>query len=84
MTGVEVDREFAYATIYVTGPVDQQAALAALSRARGFLRSQLAGRISIRSFPRLRFRWDHSTDRGARVDELLDQLKRESGDESAG
>lgn len=82
VTGVEVDREFAYATVWIAGSTDEQAAMAALRRARGFLRSELARRIAIRSFPQLRFRWDHSPSRGARVDELLDQLKRETGDES--
>lgn len=81
MTGVDVDREFAYATIFVSGSVDQKAAMAALDRARGFLRGQLARRIPIRTFPRLRFRWDHSTVRGGRIDELLDQLKHEGDDE---
>ncbi len=84
MTGVEVDREFAYATVFVSGSVDEKAAMAALDRARGFLRSQLARRISIRTFPKLRFRWDNSSARGARIDELLDQLKREGGDEANG
>lgn len=57
--------------------------MAALRRARGYLRSQLASRVHIRTFPQLRFRWDDSPARGARVDELLDQLKRESGDDAA-
>lgn len=79
MTGVEVDREFAFATVFVSGPVDEQEALAALDRARGYLRSQLAGQIPIRTFPQLRFRWDASSERGGRIDELLDQLKSERG-----
>lgn len=83
MTGVDVDREFAYATIFVSGPVEEHVAMAALKRARGYLRSQLARRISMRTFPQLRFRWDHSTVRGARVDELLDDLKHEGNDEPA-
>ena len=80
ITGAEVDREFAYATIYVSalGPEDsQQETLRALEGAKGFLRSQLAKRIPLRSFPQLRFRWDSSPDRGARVDELLERLKQE-------
>lgn len=55
--------------------------MAALERARGFLRSQLAGLIPMRTFPQLRFRWDPTPVRGARIDELLEQLKREGGDE---
>ena len=81
-TDVEVDRELAYATIYVSaiGAEDQRdEILRALEGARGFLRSQLAARIEIRSFPQLRFRWDLTPDRGARIDELLRYLRDEEG-----
>ncbi len=77
VTGVDVDRELAYATIYVTAQNDEQEVLRALDSARGFLRKQLASNIPLRSFPQLRFRWDYSPDRGARVDELLDRLEEE-------
>jgi ribosome-binding factor A len=80
VTDVEVDRELAYATVYVSSLAEQaerEEVLAALEGARGFLRSQLASRINLRSFPRLRFRWDPSPVRGARIDELLDMLKQE-------
>jgi ribosome-binding factor A len=80
ITGVEVDRELSYATIYVTS---SQAAdrmedvLAGLESARGFLRSQLATRIQLRSFPQLRFRWDDTQVKATRIEELLEQIKRE-------
>jgi ribosome-binding factor A len=66
ITGVEVDRELVFATIYVT--------------AKGFLRRELAGRIEMRSFPQLRFKWDTSYEQGTRIDELLDQLRSERGE----
>ncbi|MGD8814260.1 MAG: 30S ribosome-binding factor RbfA [Anaerolineales bacterium] len=81
-TDVEVDRELAFATIYVTAidaAEQRDEILHALEGARGFLRSQLASRIEIRSFPKLRFRWDLTPDRGARVDELLRLLHDEGG-----
>lgn len=82
VTGVEVDRELAYATVYVsTYDLEERdratQVLGALERATGFLRSRLAKRIPMRTFPKLRFRWDASPDRGARVDELLEQLRQE-------
>ena len=83
VTGVDVDRELAYATIYVTAPEDEQEVLGALERARGYLRKELAANIPMRSFPQLRFRWDYSPDRGARVDELLDRLQEEREDREA-
>ena len=77
VTGVDVDRELAYATIYVTAHDDEEEVMTALASARGFLRKQLASSIPMRSFPQLRFRWDYSPDRGARVDELLERLEQE-------
>jgi len=78
VTAVEVDRELAFATIYVTalGTQDRMnEVLSALESARGYLRRELAARVRLRSFPQLRFQWDLSYERGTRIDELLDMLK---------
>lgn len=80
VTGVDVDRELAYATVYVTrfdASERQGEILAGLNAARGYLRSELASRIELRTFPQLRFRWDPAPDRGARIEELLAELKRD-------
>jgi ribosome-binding factor A len=77
VTAVEVDRELAFATIYVTalGTQDRmKEVLSALESARGYLRRELAARVRLRSFPQLRFQWDLSYERGTRIDELLDML----------
>jgi ribosome-binding factor A len=78
---VEVDRELAFATIYVSAIEDdarKQEILGALRNARGHLRSQLAGRIELRAFPDLRFRFDTSQARGARIEALLEQIRNEN------
>lgn len=80
ITDVEVDRELAFATIYVSAlgeDVQIEEILRALEGAKGYLRSQLAARVQLRSHPQLRFRWDPAPERGARIDELLEILKRE-------
>jgi ribosome-binding factor A len=91
VTGVDVDRELAFATVHVLSvSVSDRAEeiLAGLERARGFLRSELARRIPLRSFPQLRFRWDASVDRGARIEDLLASLRNEqtgsTGDKDEG
>ena len=84
VTQVDVDRELAYAQVYViaSGEDDRMDdVLDGLERAQGFLRSQLAARIQLRSFPQLRFRWDASHQRGMRIEELLDSLKEERGEQ---
>ena len=79
VTDVEVDRELATATVYLTTfePKRKQEVLAGFRHARGFLRSALAARIPLRSFPQLRFAYDSSVEHGARIESLLSQLKRE-------
>jgi ribosome-binding factor A len=85
ITAVDVDRELAYAQIYVVSSGDDERmdeVLAGLEGAQGYLRSQLAARIQLRSFPQLRFRWDASHERGARIEELLDSLQEERGEKA--
>jgi ribosome-binding factor A len=83
VTGVEVDRELAYATVFVSSlsqePEEIDEILSALNGARGYLRRMLAAEIELRTFPQLRFQFDSTFDRGARVDELLAELEKESG-----
>jgi len=87
ITGVDVDRELAFATIYISatdGDEREAEVLQGLESARGFLRSQLATRIQLRSFPQLRFRWDMTQKRAARIEDLLEQIRSEKDDMSNG
>ena len=86
ITGVELDREISYADIYVSirdGSDRKKDAMAALKRAAGFIRSQLAMSIShLRTFPQLRFHWDSVPERVDRLDEIFAELDEEEGLES--
>ena len=44
-----------------------------LRRAAGFLRSQLAQRMKLRTVPQLDFRYDASVERGVRLTRLIDE-----------
>ncbi len=84
VTTVDIDRELAFATIYVTATGSDERmdeVLDAFEGARGFLRRELAARVRLRAFPQLRFRWDVSQQRGARIDELLDLVSSEWDEE---
>lgn len=79
VTDVEVDRDFSYATVFLTtaeADRSREEILHAFERAGGFLRRELTGRIPLRLFPRLRFRWDASPDQAARIEDLLAGLNR--------
>lgn len=82
VTDVRVDRELAYANIYVSsyeGSVRKKEILEGLEHASGFLRHTLAQRIELRTFPRLRFHWDPTYERAERIEQLLASLRNEEG-----
>jgi ribosome-binding factor A len=77
ITDVKVDRELAYADIYVSaveGVVRSAEILAGFEHASGFLRRALAARIELRSFPRLRFHWDPTPENADHIERLLANL----------
>jgi ribosome-binding factor A len=81
VTGVDVNHDLSLARIYVTVLAEGEArasTLAALERAQGFVRHELASRLGLREVPEVRFELDPSVERGARIDELLRRL--ESGE----
>jgi ribosome-binding factor A len=63
-----------FVSVLPTG-AEREQALAALERAAGFVRHELAPRLGLREMPELRFVLDTSIERGARVEELLRKLR---------
>jgi ribosome-binding factor A len=81
VTDVSVDRELAYAEIYVSAIEGQERAkevLEGLKSATGYLRHALAERIDLRVFPRLRFHWDTTPEKADHIERLLSQLRESS------
>ena len=77
ITDVTVDRELAYANIFVScveGSVRSKEILAGLKHASGFLRRELANRIDLRSFPHLRFHWDPTPENADNIEKILFSL----------
>jgi ribosome-binding factor A len=77
ITGVDVTRDLSYAKVYVSvmgSPEEQRETMRGLRHASGFLRHELAQRLTIRHVPEISFLLDESIARGARVIELLDQV----------
>ncbi|HET6443514.1 MAG TPA: 30S ribosome-binding factor RbfA [candidate division Zixibacteria bacterium] len=89
ITAVEIDRELQYADVYVNALGDdsrKEEVMAALDRASGYFRSELASRITLRTTPRLHFHWDPSIAHAEHIGQLLDNLDipdeiEEAGDE---
>jgi ribosome-binding factor A len=81
ITDVKVDRELAFADVYfsaVEGSERAEEIQAGLEHASGFLRSQLAAEIELRTFPRLRFHWDPTPEQADHIEKLLAELRNES------
>lgn len=80
VTGAKVDSELAFADIYIScvdGSVRSDEILTGLEHAQGFLRSQLAERIDLRIFPRLRFHWDATPENADRMEKLFEKIRKE-------
>lgn len=81
ITGVELSHDLRYAKVYVSvmgSPEEQRETMRGLDSANGFLRRELAQRLTIRHVPEISFRLDESIARGARVLDLLKQVEKES------
>jgi ribosome-binding factor A len=77
VTRVAVDRELQYADVYLNALGDESRQLEvmkALDKAGGFLRYELAQRMSVRSVPELRFHWDPTLAYADEVDQILKDL----------
>lgn len=77
ITDVVVDRELAYANVYVSAIEGEQRSkeiLEGLEHAQGFFRTELAHHSNLRVFPRLRFHWDSTMERAERIEQIIASL----------
>ncbi len=82
LTDVKVDRELAYADVYVSaveGLSRSKDVLAGLESASGFIRRTLASRVELRAFPRLRFHGDMTPENADHIEKLLADLREKDG-----
>ena len=80
VTDVKVDRELAFADVFVSsfeGQARSEEVLLGLRHASAFLRTALAARIELRAFPRLRFHWDPTPERADHIERILASLREE-------
>lgn len=73
---VDVSPDLRNAKVYITalgGDLDQARLIAELNRHAGFLRHELAGRLTTRSTPKLGFVYDTSVEYGQKLSSLIDR-----------
>ena len=82
LTDATVTADLSSAKIYFSllgGSGAAKPAAAALNGAAGFLRHALMRRLTLRTVPELRFHYDESVERGARIATLIDRALAENG-----
>ena len=77
ITSVDVSPDMSHAKVFFTllEKDKLEDTLHGLKRSAGFLRSQLARRITMYTTPELRFEYDESVERGDRISRLIDSTK---------
>jgi ribosome-binding factor A len=83
VTAVLVSNDLSHARVMVSVPGEDAAknrALEGLQSAAGFLRSRAAKSLTTRSVPALHFELDRGLQHAARINELLNTIRREEQD----
>ncbi|WP_088105133.1 30S ribosome-binding factor RbfA [Halalkalibacter urbisdiaboli] len=80
VTGVDVTGDLQQAKVFITvlGSDEQkESTLLGLSKAKGFIRSEIGKRIRLRKTPEITFEFDESIEYGNRIESLLSELNKE-------
>jgi ribosome-binding factor A len=87
VTSVELSADLRHAKVYVSvygEPAEQKATMRALDHAMGFLRHELAQRLTIRYTPEISFHLDESIAHGAHLLDLMRQIHSEPASSPSG
>lgn len=82
ITTVDLSADLRHAKVFVSVMGDEQeqrATLAGLNHATGFLRHELAQRLTVRYTPEITFRLDESIARGVHVIDLINRVNAATG-----
>ena len=86
VTKVKVSGDLKYAKVYVSmlNAKDNKQVLAALKKSAGFVRTEVAQRINLRTTPEIIFIFDDSIEYGARIDTILKNVIKDIKPENKG
>lgn len=83
VTDVDVSRDLAYATVFVStagDEEDKEDLLDVMDRANGFLRHRVAEQLDLRKAPELRFKLDESIEKGIEMNKIIDRVMQQDAD----
>ncbi|MCH4287201.1 MULTISPECIES: 30S ribosome-binding factor RbfA [Bacillota] len=79
ITDVTVTNDLSIAKIYVSflgQKAREEAGMKALERSKGFIRTNLAKRMTLRKVPELQFKIDDSLERGNKIEKILYEMNK--------
>jgi len=77
VTDVKMTNELSFMYVYYSffgSEAERVKTEAALERAKGFIKNQIALRVKMRKVPELVFKYDDSEDKGRAIDELIRKI----------
>jgi ribosome-binding factor A len=77
VTGVKITNELSYMYIFYSflgTEAELKQTEAALERAKGFIKNQIAFRVKMRKVPELIFKFDDSGQKGRMIDDIIKKL----------
>jgi ribosome-binding factor A len=78
VTSAKISADLSYASIYfsvIGSKNDTEKTMTCLEHAAAFIRAELGRRLHIKRIPELRFFYDDSSAKGARIERILKKLK---------
>ena len=78
VTKVKVTPDIRYARVYVSifNSKNKERTLEGLKESAGFIRSRVANTVNLRITPEIVFVYDDSEEQGARIDAILERIKK--------
>ena len=79
VTGVDLTNDLSLATIYVSfiASNSKKKAMEALDKSKGYIRTLLSKRLSIRKVPDLKFKLDTSLEYGNHIESILKDINKD-------
>jgi ribosome-binding factor A len=79
VTGVDLTDDLKIAAVYISVLKEEEktASIEILNSAKNFIRSELSKRVRLKFIPSIEFRLDSSIEYGSRIDQLLDNIRRQ-------
>ena len=77
VTEVETTPDLKHAKVFVSsigGAQEEAGTIGVLNAAAGFMRTELARKVTLRRVPELSFHWDNSIEHGDHILRLIDEL----------